>query len=74
MENIQFTREPFTVIDQMSDTEIYVGTSIQFKDMSKPMWRIKRSWKTGNIWNFGYPNGDQDFKFIWDNRLSYTYE
>ena len=58
----------------MSDTEFYIGTSIQFNDKSKPMWRIKRIWKIGNVWNFGYPNGEQDFKFIWDDRFTYIYK
>ncbi len=63
-----------TLIDEHSDTEFYIGVSKNGGDTTKPIWRIRRIKKTGNVWCIcGYPNSDQDFIFIWDNRLTYTY-
>lgn len=73
MNTQDYVREPFTLIDEKSETEFFIGVSVEFKDKSKPMWRIKRIWKTGNIWNFGFPDGNQDYKFIWNNRETYNY-
>lgn len=61
------------LIDETSSTEYYIGTSKSFIELSKPNWRIKRIWKIGNVWRIGFPDGKQDFAFIWDDRLSYTY-
>jgi len=66
-------QDPIMLVDEMSATEYYVGVSDRFKDPSKPYWRIKRIWKIGSVWHFGFPNGRQDYKYIWDERLSYTY-
>jgi hypothetical protein len=72
--NIQDTnKDPIVLIDELSATEYYIGTSNNFKDLSKPHWRIRRIWKIGSVWHFGYPDGNQDFKYVWDDRLSYTY-
>ena len=40
--NIQhYNVEPYVLVDEMSDTEIYIGTSRTFNNRSKPIWRIK---------------------------------
>ena len=65
--------EPYLLVDQQSDTNFYIGTSRSFNDQGKPNWRIKRFWKIGSVWKEGYPNGKQDFTFIWDDRLTYIY-
>jgi hypothetical protein len=67
-------RDPIMLIDELSATEYYIGISNNFKDPSKPHWRIRRIWKIGSVWHFGYPDGKQDFKYVWDDRLSYTYK
>lgn len=72
--NVQtITIEPTTLIDQVSTTEFFLGTSRSFKDLAKPNWRIKRIWQVGTVWFEGYPNGNQDFVFIWDSRGIYAY-
>jgi hypothetical protein len=65
--------EPYILVDELSTTEYYIGTSKSFNDMARPNWRIKRIVKIGNVWKFQYPDGKQDFIFIWDDRLSYSY-
>ena len=65
--------EPTTLIDQVSSTEFFLGTSRSFKDPAKANWRIKRIWQVGTVWYEGYPNGNQDFTFIWDSRALYIY-
>ena len=61
------------LVDEVSDTEYYVGESDNTKLQDKNNWRIKRIWKVGNVWNFGFPNGNQDYVFNWDLRDTYTY-
>ena len=61
------------LIDETSSTEYYIGTSTNNRNPSMPFWKIKRIWKVGNVWKFGYPDGKQEFKFIWDDRYSYIY-
>jgi len=66
--------EPNILVDELSTTEIYVGTSKSFNDPSKSDWKIKRIVKIGSIWKFQFPDGEQDFNFVWDDRLLYTYK
>ena len=33
-------------------------------------WKIKKIWKDGSIWNVGFPDGDQMFSYVWDERAS----
>jgi hypothetical protein len=74
--NIQsFTIEPITLIDEVSSEEFYIGTSINGRNTSKATWRIKKIWKDVTVWKVEFPDGDQSYKYIWDNRLSgYTYQ
>jgi hypothetical protein len=72
--NIQsFNIEPSTLIDEASSEEFYIGTSQSSRNTSKAIWRIKKIWKDGTIWKVEFPNGDQSFKFVWDDRSGYTY-
>lgn len=66
--------EPYVLIDELSDTELYVGTSISYNNKGMSIWRIKRTIKIGSVWQTEYPNGNQDFKFTWDDRLLYEYK
>lgn len=61
------------LVDEISSTEYYVGQSDNTRLIGEGNWRIKRIWKVGNVWNFGFPNGNQGFIFDWDIRDSYTY-
>jgi len=78
--NIQeHNRDAAMLVDEVSPTEYYVGVSINHADTTKPTWKIKKIWKVGNIWHFGFPQenpeyaGNQEYKWIWDNRYSYIY-
>ena len=61
------------LVDELSSTEYYVGWSNNFSDPAAPNWRIRRIWKVGNVWKFEFPDGNQDYIWIWDSRLSYQY-
>jgi hypothetical protein len=69
----QHNYDPIMVVDESSSTEYYVGVSISSTNQGAANWKIKRIWKIGNVWKFGFPNGDQKFKFVWDDRYGYTY-
>ena len=65
--------EPPMMVDELSSTEIYIGTSKNDRNQANPNWRIKRIWKLGSVWRSGFPDGNQDFVFIWDDRFNHTY-
>ena len=73
--NIQFGNiEPITLIDEQSSEEYYIGVSTNGRDTSKPNWRIKKIWRDGTVWKIQFPDGDQSYLYVWDNRISgYTY-
>lgn len=67
--------EPIKLIDEVSETEIYTGISKQGNKKDKAVWQIKKMLKTGTVWNTSlFPNGNQGFDFVWDDRATYTYE
>lgn len=65
--------DPVMLVDELSDTEYYVGWSRSYSDPGGPTWRIKRIVKISTVWRFEFPDGSQDYKWIWDERLSYVY-
>ena len=65
-------RIPYKLVDEISTTEFYIGTSLS-SSKSTPNWSIKKIWKDETVWKFGFPDGNQNFSFIWDNRLTYNY-
>lgn len=71
--NNPIRREPPMLIDELSTEEYYVGTSRNSNNQASSNWKIKRIWKVGNVWLTGYPNGDQGFNYVWDDRYSYVY-
>jgi hypothetical protein len=80
--NVQsHNRDAVMLVDEISATEYYIGTSWNLADQSRPTWRIKKIWKDGSVWRFEFPRhtdplvntGNQDFVWVWNNRLSYTY-
>ena len=73
MTDIPYDIKKPMLVDEVSSTEFYIGTSRQYSDESEPIWRIQKIWKTGNVWRFGYPDGDQNYKYIWGSRYTYTY-
>jgi hypothetical protein len=58
---ISHKHEAPLLVDEVSSTEYYVGQSKNTPNIYKDNWRIKRIWKVGNVWNFGFPDGNQDF-------------
>lgn len=74
--NTQFQpQEPITLVHEYSTTEFYVGVSNNGNDTSKANWQIKKISKSGNVWNLNkFPDGDQSFKYVWDDRLTYIYK
>jgi hypothetical protein len=67
--------QPYILVDQVSPTEIYIGTSLSFNSQSAEIWRINKIIQDGSVWVLTlYPDGDQGFKFKWSDRLTYTYQ
>lgn len=64
---------PPMLVDEVSDTEYYVGHSKNTNKRGESNWRIRRIWKVSSVWNFGFPDGNQDFVWEWDLRDTYTY-
>jgi len=73
--NLQFPDfQPIELIHEAGATEFYFGLSNNGNDTSKPIWQIKKISKSGDVWATAlFPDGNQMFSFIWDERLSYTY-
>jgi len=61
------------LVDEVSDTEFYIGYSQNTPIKNTNNWRIKRIWQVSSVWNFGFPEGNQNFEFNWDLRDTYTY-
>lgn len=70
---ISHKHEAPLLVDEVSDTEYYVGESDNTRLRDKENWRIKRIWKVSGVWNFGFPDGNQDYIWEWDLRDTYTY-
>jgi hypothetical protein len=74
-ENVQHHQIlPARLIDEVSSTEYYIGTSRSFSDETKGNWRIQKIYKIGSVWKFGFPDGDQSFMYIWSGRFGYIYK
>jgi len=72
--NIQVINvEPYVFVDT-SGTTTYTGISSGFNSGGSSIWKIKKEWKIGNVVYMGYPNGNQNFSFIWNNRTGYNYK
>ena len=66
--------EPVKLIDEVS-TQLYsIGTSNFGNASNSAVWKIKKIEKIGNVWSLAaYPDGNQDYKFVWDERGNYNY-
>lgn len=73
MQSPGFDRTHYMLIDEVTTTLYYIGWSKNGTDASKHNWRIKKIWKIGTVWHFGFPNGDEDFNYVWNNRAGYSY-
>lgn len=65
---------PNTIIDEVSSEEFYIGKSINTKSQTATTWSIKKIWKVGTVWNFGFPDGNQEYSFAWSDRVGYDYK
>jgi len=65
--------QPYVLVDT-SGTTTYIGTSVTFNNEAAAIWRIKKEWTVGTTKYSGFPNGNQDFKFAWSSKASYTYK
>jgi hypothetical protein len=73
MEN-EYNFEPSMIIDEVSTEEYYIGTTNNSKREFASNWKIKKAWKIGTLWHFGFPNGDQAYKYVWNDRFDYHYD
>ncbi len=62
-----------TLIDEVSDTVMYIGIANSGDLTSDANWQIKKITKTGDITSIKYADGTADFVNVWDDRASYTY-
>lgn len=70
---IQPNYEPIVLTDTVGTT-IYTANSINANNPAAGVWRIKKEWVSGTTTQMGFPNGSQEFSFVWNNRASYTYK
>ena len=65
--------QPYVFIDVVGTTK-YTGISISFGDGKKAVWQLKKEWASGKATLMGFPDGKQDFAYVWNNRTGYTYQ
>lgn len=70
---IQHDFETPFLVDEVSSTEFYIGYSNNSSNRSAAHWRIKRIIQISSVWNFEFPDGNQNFVFVWDDRDTYDY-
>jgi len=68
-----FNIEPYRLVDAPTGDTQYIGVSSSFKVESAPIWQIKKIYKVGTVIYTGYPNGCQNFQFVWSDRCTYIY-
>ena len=69
-----YNLEPYVLIDGLTGTTRYIGTSLTINDMDGTIWRIKKELIIGNIQYMRFPNGDQSYAYAWSGRTGYTYK
>jgi hypothetical protein len=67
------TEEDFTTIIDIVGSDIYIGKAGRGTPTSASLWRITHI-NTVNPIVINYPNHNNQFKFVWDNRAGYTYD
>jgi hypothetical protein len=63
-----------TLIDEVDSNTIYVGIASRATITSASSWQIIKILTTGTVTSVLYPNGNDGFLYIWDNRTTYTYQ
>lgn len=64
--------EPYVFVDQSGTTK-YIGTSQNSNNSGAAVWKIKKEWQIETVTYMGFPNGNQEFNFVWNSRATYTY-
>jgi hypothetical protein len=62
-----------TRIDEVSDTLFYLGWAELATPTSEPLWKIRRIQQVGTVWEQKYVNGEEFYRYVWDDRSSYDY-
>lgn len=68
-----YNLEPYVLISGLTGGTRYTGISLSGGDVTKPIWRIKKEWITGNVQFMGFPNGNQSYVYVWNSGGTYTY-
>ena len=76
---MSFTIPPFekrlnTAYHKDSTSDEYFGWADRGALTSEAKWSIMKIDYTGNNWIAKWPNGDDRFRYIWDNVETYTYQ
>ena len=63
------------LLDEYSTTNItYIGYAKVGTNEASAFWRLRVIDETGSTAKIGlYPSADRNFKYVWNNRTSYTY-
>jgi len=69
-----YNLEPYILIDGLTGSTRYIGISISTGDVNGRVWKIKKEWVVGNVRYMGFPDGNQAYEFVWNDRASYTYK
>lgn len=62
-----------TQIDEVSSSEIYLGWAVAGSSANDNVWKIKQIKQTGSVWTQKYPNGDENYLYVWSDRLTLQY-
>jgi len=60
-------------LDQVSDILVYKAYALTGSLTSESTWSIAKYAKSGDVWTTTYPNADDTYSYIWNDRLSYLY-
>jgi len=73
-QSFKFAKEPESkkIIDDTVADYVYVGEASLGADKSEAVWKIKK-WLLVSPYESQFPDGSREYKFVWDERASYTY-
>lgn len=72
LNRVESVYETYEFTDEASGSVTYKGYSGQ-SNGAAPLWRIQKIETSGDVTTVKYPDGDQTFKFVWNDRATYTY-
>lgn len=61
------------IVEEVSETLFYIGKCKTFCNPNMQGWQIQKIVKVDNSWMFQFPNGSQEYNYIWDERGTYAY-